>query len=144
MSAIDLTVARLGAEEGFRADAYDDATGKPVNAQGQITIGYGCRCRQWSSELATAVLRFQLGEVEAQLLQFAWYAGCDPVRQSVLVDLAYNLGLTGLLGFVHFLADIARRDWMSAAANLMDSKAAAGAPDRYKALAAIIQTGRAV
>lgn len=142
MSPIDLTVARLASEEGFRSDVYDDATGQTIPCTGQPTIGYGTRCRQWSKELSEAVMRMLLAQADGQLAGVvSAYRIIDPVRQSVLLDLAYNLGVTGLLTFQKFLTSLAARQYDEAAADLLDSRAARESPARYRRLAGIIMTG---
>ena len=73
-NAADICAARIirTNSEGFRADVYDDATGKPIECTGEPTVGYGCRVRQWSRLLARAVLSFELTEFEAALLCEPW------------------------------------------------------------------------
>ena len=118
MSAIDVAVVRLQSEEGFRANVYDDATGVPLSYTGQPTIGYGCRCLQWSQALALAVLTFQAGEVDSMLRVYPWYVAIgDLTRQGALIDMAFNLGVSGLVnGFPKMIAAIKADDWAGAAA----------------------------
>jgi len=117
--ASDLVAGRIIRfnEEGFAADVYDDATGKPIECEGQPTVGYGCRVRQWSERLARAVLTFQLAETEVELLQYPWYVGCNDVRRSALLEIAFNQGDTGLIkGYPHMIAAIGQENWEQAAA----------------------------
>lgn len=51
-----------------------------------------------------------------------WWEGLDPVRKSVLVNMAFNLGIKGLLGFKNTLALIERGDYAKAADNMLKSK----------------------
>lgn len=140
----DLTVQRLQQEEAFRADVYDDSNGLPLICHGEPTIGYGCRCRQWSKGLALAVLAYQVAEVESTLTQFPWYARItDSARASAILDAAFNLGVSGLVnGFPHFVAAVATDDWVRAASELhvKDSKQDNG---RYAALRELIAVGAA-
>lgn len=101
----------------MRADVYDDATGKPIECTGQPTIGYGCRCRQWSEGLARAVLEFQLDEFEAPLLVLPWYIGCNDARRSALLEIAFNEGDAGLEhGWPHLIGDVRTDNWAGAKA----------------------------
>lgn len=135
VDVIELAVARLKSEEGFRSTAYRDSAG-------HLTIGFGFNVDAGISEFAAAaLLAAQVSERETVLLNYPWYATCDPVRRSVLLDVAFNLGVTGLLKFHDMILAIGRQDWADARAELLDSKAARQLPQRYKLLADLLFTG---
>lgn len=142
MSAVELTADRIisSNSEGFRADVYDDATGKPIECQGEPTVGYGCRVRQWSHSLAREVLIFQLTEFEEPLLSEPWYIGCNDARRSALLEIAYNQGDTGLeKGYPKLIAAIGAGDWLEA-----EEQCTVKNPNlkrRYAILAGILRTG---
>jgi lysozyme len=133
MTAVDIALPRLQTEEGFRATAYQDT-------QGHTTIGYGFNVNAGISKTeAAALLVAQLQERDAMLQQLPWYAGLDPVRQSVCLDIAFNDGLSGLLGFPKMIEALAAGNWPEAAANchVVEPQLAT----RYSALASILLTG---
>lgn len=133
MSAIELALPRIRTEEGFRATAYKDTNGK-------LTIGYGfCIDAGISQVAASALCQAQAGELHQALMRYSWYASLDEARQSVCLDIAFNEGLGGLLGFPKMIAALAREDWQDAAAEcrVQDPKLAG----RYDALAKILLTG---
>jgi lysozyme len=135
MTAIDLVVSRLKSEEGFRALPYRDSVGK-------LTQGYGCNLDAgWSPQLAAAVLNLQVTEVAQQLASYWWWHSLDDVRASVVIDIAFNAGVHGLLGYVKMLAACGAKDWVAAEAELLDSDAARLLPGRYKALGQVLLTG---
>jgi GH24 family phage-related lysozyme (muramidase) len=141
-NAADICAARIIRTnvEGFRADAYDDATGKPIVAEGVVTVGYGCACRGWSPQLGRAVLGFQLAAFEAPLFAYGWYPACNDARRSALLEIAYNQGVVGLTkGYPRMIAAIQASDWADAAAqcNVRDPNLQA----RYARIAKIIETG---
>lgn len=116
MSATDIVLPRLRTEEGFRSAAYRDS-------KGLLTIGYGCNIDAgWSKGLADVVLQYQLNEARKALEQFDWFNELDDARQSVLLDLAFNMGTDKLLHFPRMLAAIQAKDWPSARAELLNSK----------------------
>ena len=122
-------------EEGFRANIYADT-------KGNRTIGFGCNLDAgWSKGLAGSVLGYQVQEVWQALTTFWWWAGLDDARASVLVDMAFNEGVSSLLHFPKMLAAIGAKDWVTAKAELLDSDAARELPARYNALAEILLTG---
>lgn len=116
MTAVALAVTQLQVDEGFKSDVYDDSNGAPLFTHGQPTIGYGCRCRQWSKELAKVVLTYQVQDIENQLLQFSWYRNIeDTVREAALLNMAFNVGVSGLTkGFPNMVNAIAAHDWITA------------------------------
>lgn len=135
MSAVDLAVSRLQTEEGFRAKKYLDTVGK-------TTIGYGFNVDAGISQYAAAaLLSAQATEAWQALSKYWWWAALDDARASVVVDLAFNDGIGGLLHFPKMLAAIGAKDWVTAKAELLDSDAARELPSRYAVLAQILLTG---
>jgi hypothetical protein len=53
-----------------------------------------------------------------------WTKNIDPVRRAVLTNMAFNMGVDGLLEFHNTLAAIQSARWDSAANGLLNSKAA--------------------
>ena len=135
MTAADLVVTRLKTEEGFRATAYTDTTG-------HLTWGYGCNISAGIPPYAAAaLLQAQVTEVALSLAANWWWGGLDDVRASVVIDVAFNVGVHGLLQFVNMLSAIGKKDWSTASAELLDSTAAKQLPARYQALAQTLLTG---
>src|SRR5271166_1659524 len=118
MSAVDLAVARLQTNEGFRPLVYTDTTGHE-------TIGYGFNISAGiSQKAALALLQAQAQDIGSQLAGSSWAAGLDDVRMSVLIELAFNLGLGGLMKFSQMIAAIRAQDWQASHDALLDSQAA--------------------
>jgi len=123
-------------EEGFRAKAY-------VDTNGHQTIGYGFNIDAGISRLAAERLaRAQAEELDASLTAFPWYAALDYVRQSAVLDMAFNLGMGGLLRFPNMIAALTRKDWAAAAkeCHVKDPKLA----KRYERLAYILEHGTTI
>ena len=117
MDEIQIAVARLaGTEEGFRSQLYDDATGKLVKAPvGNATIGIGENVQSgWDRDFAIEVLNLRVTRLATWLSQFEWYTKCNAVRRSVLLDIAFNDGPTGLLHFYKMIAAILADNWAEA------------------------------
>ncbi len=134
MSAIDIAVTRLKSEEGFRATKYVDTVGK-------ITIGYGFNVDAGITQnAAAALLSAQVQDAATALSSYVWFPS-DATRASVLLDLAINLGINGLLHFPMMLAAIGRQDWSGAHDALLDSAAAKLLPGRYTNLATLLLNG---
>ena len=65
----------------------------------------------------------------------------DEVRRAVLVDMAFNLGISRLLGFKKFLAALAIHDYETAAKEMLDSKWRRDVRGRACTLARMMETG---
>ena len=92
------------------------------DTMGFTTIGYGANLDAGISEFSAAsLLEAQLAEAEADVGNFDWYASVDGVRQSVLVELSFNMGIHKLQGFKLMLAACASQNWTEAANQLQSS-----------------------
>ena len=133
MSAVDIALPRIKTEEGYRGRIYTDT-------EGHQTIGYGFNLDAGLPEYAAAaLLTAQLQELDHSLNAYAWYGGLDAIRQSVLIDIAFNSGINGLLRFPHMLAALAAKDWGTAANECrVTNPELAG---RYERLARILLNG---
>lgn len=119
MTDATLTLVRvqLEADEGFRTTLYYDSAGVP-------TIGYGTACRNWSPAFAESVLLLTVSEADRALVHaLPWVTGLDDVRYAVLIQMVYNLGLIGLLGFHEMLGHLERGEYPTAAQQLLASAA---------------------
>src|SRR5438128_9461354 len=68
------------------------------------------------------------------------FSRLSPVRQAVLLDMAYNLGINRLLQFKEFLACVAARRWTEAGAAMLDSKWARQVGQRAHRLKAMLES----
>ena len=105
--------------EGLKNYAYTDTTGN-------ITIGIGRNISHTgpglSNDECLSLLRNDIDRVTKQLSAYSWFKNQDKVRQDVLIELAFNLGLAGLLTFKKTLVDIESKNYKTAADDLMQSK----------------------
>ena len=137
MRASDGLVASLRMHEGFRSEPYKDTVGK-------LTIGYGTNLHtlRVTEQEAEYWLRRRLDENERRLRQIPEFRQLDPVRQDVLREAAYQLGVTGLTAFRRMWAALEDGNYTRAAMEMMDSKVAREqAPARWSVLARRMKTG---
>lgn len=134
MAAIDLALARLLPNEGFKPNIYTDSRGVP-------TIGYGTALKDWSQARAGAHALTDLQLSENEIAQHDWFLACDQVRQSVLIEMDYNLGLEHLLTFHKFLDACVATDWQTAHDEMLNSAWATQVGARANRLAQIMLTG---
>lgn len=70
-----------------------------------------------------------------------WSEKLDEERFGVLLNMAFQMGIAGLLGFKNTLAMIERGDYKAAARGMLNSKWAKQTPARCKRLSIQMETG---
>ena len=127
-------LGRLKTEEGFSGTPYPDSRLHP-------TIGYGTKLPITKAEGAW-LLETRLADTHARFAK-AWmsYGGLNQARQGALLDIAYEVGVEGLLGFHDMLAALERGDWAGAQAAALASLWAKEVPARAKSIAAALKNG---
>lgn len=73
--------------------------------------------------------------------ELPWSAKLDDARQGVLLNMAFQMGISGLLGFRNTLAMIQRGDYVGAARGMLNSKWAKQTPARCRRLSEQMRTG---
>ncbi len=114
--------AQIKADEGIRLHPYADTTGKQ-------SIGYGRNLTDNGIDIdeAEMMLDKDLARIIVAVpMRWAPFSTLDPVRQNVLLNIAYNTGVNGLMLFRHMLAACARGDFVTAAAEIRNSQLAPG------------------
>ena len=142
-----LAIHLVKTAESFRRFAYDDATGKPLvpgdTIKGHPTIGYGLclDTRGIPQEDAELLTTRYLVELERSLrVERPEFRNLSMTRQAVILDMAYNLGISGVLMFKKMWAEIGRAYFRAAADEMLDSKWAKQVGDRADRLASIMAT----
>jgi len=122
--------------EGDKRHPYKDS-------KGHLTIGVGrnLEAKPLSDEVVALMLDEDIHEAHANCLTLAAFGSLDEVRQHVLLDMCFNLGLPRLLKFVKMLDAIERRDFEKAAAEMLDSEWARQVGERADRLAGMMRTG---
>jgi lysozyme len=65
----------------------------------------------------------------------------DPVRARVLQNMAFNLGIDGLLGFKNTLSAVKAKNWAAASQGMLSSRWAEQVGARAQRLAKMMRTG---
>ena len=122
--------------EGLRLKPYRCKAGK-------LTIGVGRNLEDkgLTEQEALFLLRNDIAEAELQLTQYDWYTSLSPIRQKVLIDMAVNLGMGSLLDFKHMIAALGRKDYKSAAGEMVNSRWYGQVGTRSKRLVEMMATG---
>ena len=132
---IPAMLALLEQEEGFQAKPYRDT-------RGFLTIGFGTNLDAGiTREQAQALVEIALRDNSERLLALSWFAGLDAVRQSVIENMTYNMGVDRLLTFHDMIAAIEAKDYPEAAHQMRASKWRVQVGDRALVLADIMEMG---
>lgn len=127
----------LKRDEGIRLKPYRCTAGK-------LTIGIGRNLddKGISESEAMALLAGDIKEVETSLdAKLPWWRSLNEPRQHVLANMAFNLGIDGLLQFKNTLALIQAGKFDDAASGMLASKWAGQVKGRATRLAKQMQTG---
>lgn len=104
-------------DEGLRLKPYKCT-------QGKITIGIGRNIEDIgiSKEEADFMLENDIDRVELELdRNFTWWRKMSEPRQRALMNMCFQLGIGGLLGFKKMLGAMERGDFVTASLEAMDS-----------------------
>jgi len=128
-------------EEGFRPYAYQDSLG-------YWTIGFGKLIDKRkgggiTEAQARRLLKDELDGIYVALdANLPWWRNMNEVRGAVLVSMAFQLGMAGLLKFTRTLAAMKSGDYLGAARGMMASKwARTDSPNRATRACLAMETG---
>jgi lysozyme len=132
MKTIDL----IASHEGYRKRIYKCTAG-------YNTIGYGFNLDAgMSEEEARLLLEFRIAAIQENAAWvFSWYRGLNNARRAAIVDMIYNLGMTGFLEFRKTIQFMESRDHILAAEEMLDSKWATQVGNRALNISEMISTG---
>lgn len=142
---LNLLVSELRRDEGVRYLPYKDSVG--INSTG---VGHNLKeiplKEGWSYPLTDTqvneLLESDLKNVFCDLENnISWWSNLSEVRQRVLANMCFNLGINRLLGFKNTLNFIKNGQYDDAAEGMLNSKWASQVKDRAKRLATMMKEG---
>lgn len=130
-------IADLERDEGIRLKPYADSRGIQT-----IGIGRNLRDKGITREEAYSMLNHDIEEVVADLDRaLPWWIKLSEVRQRVLANMAFNLGVPGLLAFRRTLQLIEAGDYEAAATEMLCSEWAKQVGPRAQRLSNAMRDG---
>ena len=134
-------IKELRRDEGVVAHAYQDHLGYWTIGVGRLVDKRrGGRLRESEIDM---LLSNDIDEFASALdKHLPWWRSLDGVRQRVLLNMAFNLGVNGLLGFKNTLAYVKAGNYEKAASNMLLSKWAKQVGNRAKRLSEMMRTGK--
>lgn len=112
---------------------------------GKLTTGYGRNItdKGFSEDEARLMLHNDIQEVINGLRKnYHWFDALDEVRQEVVINMAFNLGVVGFGKFRNTIAYISAGEFDQAASNMLQSKWAGQVHGRATELAEMMRTGQ--
>ena len=129
---------RLTVSEDKRNKVYNDSLGIPT-----IGVGRNLRDVGLSDDEIAYLLDNDIKRVEADLdRRLPWWRTLDEVRQSVIADMCFNMGINKLLGFVNTLRKVQSGDYLGASLGMLESLWAKQVKGRAQELARMMRTGQ--
>jgi lysozyme len=127
---------QLMQDEGLRLKPYKDSVGK-------LTIGIGRNLDDngISKEEAIYLMQNDINAVQKSLNQFPWFTGLDLVRQDVVTNMVFNLGLPRFLCFKNMIEALRNKDYKKASEEMLASTWATQVKRRAFNLAQMMKTG---
>ena len=121
--------------EGFRSKVYEDTLGFD-------TIGYGFAIKDLvlDEDIALIILTRKLERLIDRIEnKFEWFCGMPNLVQDVIVEMCYQLGISGFSKFKKTIGYLQTKQWVRASIEMLDSKWARQTPNRAKHLSKIVR-----
>ena len=140
MRAVNNIIDQIKLDEGVIPYAYQDTLGFWT-----IGVGFLIDKRKGSgldNEEIDFILQHRVGMKQAEILE-RWppFARLDPVRQGALTNMAYQMGVSGVLAFKDMLAALIAQNWAAAHDAALESHWAQQTPERAQRIATQLLTG---
>ena len=134
----DQMMRQLRLHEGERLKPYRCTAGKLTIGVGRNLEDRGITAAESAYLLGNDIDGFYVALLKA----LPWAAHLDEVRQRVLLDMAFNLGIQGLLTFKNTLATIQAGDYEKAGPMMLQSRWAEQVGKRAERLSTMMVTGK--
>ena len=127
---------RIKHHEGFRSKVYKCT-------EGYDTIGYGFAIKDlvMSEGMAEEILIEKLTDLMSKVRKrFDWLDSVPREVQGVIIEMSYQMGVSGVSKFKKALHAMQMFQWEKAADELLDSRWAKQTPNRAKELSDIVRS----
>lgn len=133
---VEVLIDDLINDEGIRLKAYRCTAGK-------LTIGIGRNLddKGLSIQEIMYLCKNDINEILPQLQKLTFWNELNSPRQEVLVNMAFNLGVDGLLKFKKTLELISKKEYEKASAEMLRSKWANQVGKRAIRLSKVMRSG---
>ncbi len=123
-------------DEGRRDKVYTCSMGKLT-----IGVGHNIEDNPLPDEVIDLLFNMDIEQTVIECERFDWYKTLSPLRQRVIVNMAFNMGIPTLLEFKKMIAAIGMGDYDEASTQMMHSKWYRQVGDRAERLCQMMETG---
>lgn len=145
MEALKLYYRLLEFEEGFKSKPYYCSEGYPTVGIGWRIGPKGAPLELYEIELdieqARAILSRKVHKVIKKLNRYQWFTKQNDSRKAILVSMAFQMGVSGLLKFVNMIRALDVDDYRKASLEAIDSRWYRQTPNRASRHATVIEHG---
>ena len=124
--------------EGLKLKPYQDTVGKVTVGVGRNLDDVGISREEAMFMLDNDIKKAKLGLAH----MFPWYLSLDDVRQAVMVDMTFNMGIAGFSKFVLTIDHIKRGDYLEASKEMLKSAWSHQVGNRSTELSEMMRTGK--
>ena len=131
-------IEQIKESEGFRPTVYKCT-------EGYDTIGYGFAIKDLvlGEDICDMILERKIAELKLRIQQkFPFYEDMPEVVQDVIVEMCYQMGVSGFSKFRKTIDHFMRKDFKSASSEMLLSKWARQTPNRAKKLSNYVKNAR--
>jgi len=123
--------------EGIRSKAYRDSLGIWT-----VGVGHNLQAKPLSPAAVQQILNDDIADAIEDCKGLYWFEGLDEVRQAVVIDMVFNMGIAGFKHFKKTIEHIAMGMYQHAAAEMLDSRWAYQVGKRAVELSKMMTTGK--
>jgi len=124
-------------DEGRRGIVY-----KCSNDKWTIGVGHNVEENPLPDEVIDLLFKMDIEQSVTECERFDWYKTLSPLRQRVIVNMVFNMGLPTFLGFKRMIGAIEIGDYDDAGYHMMDSKWYNQVGERAERLCEMMETGQ--
>jgi lysozyme len=136
-------VRQLRGDEGERACVYRDHKGFWTIGVGRLVDGRRAGAGLRAHEIAFLLNNDVDDRIDALTRRLPWFQNLDDARKGVLLNMSFQMGVEGLLGFEHTLSLVRDGKYENAAHAMLQSKwARLDTPERAQRMADQMRTGQ--
>ena len=123
-------IVNIKKNEGYISTVYKDSLGID-------TIGYGFAIKDLNLEedICDIILERKINKLRAEVKKrFKWYDNMPVIIREVVIEMCYQMGVTGFSKFKKTIGFFEAKDFKGASVEMLDSKWAVQTPGRAKQL----------
>ena len=131
-------IDNIKASEGFRSKVYKCT-------EGYDTIGYGFAIKDLvlDEDMCERILERKISEIKLRIDQkLPFISELPEIVQDVIVEMCYQMGVSGFSKFRKTIDHFMRKDFKSASEEMLDSRWAKQTPNRAKKLSNYVKNAR--